>query len=103
MKRINAIVKGKGIVNEILQIREKKIKRAVESAIDYAQEQQLDADTRALKAITLMGENADNPENLKNYINQYCQAIDDRKDWETKEEQVKLLKKKLDEEVAEEE
>lgn len=100
-KRINLIVKGKGIVESLLQIREKKVMRAVESAADYAEEQQLDADAASLKALTRIGECADNSEALKAAINLYCEALDEKEAWEKKAKQIATLKKALNEEVVE--
>lgn len=99
MKRINLIVKGKGVIDSLLNIREKKILRAVESAADYAEEKQLDAEADALKAIEEMGKVADDSDRLSVCINNYCDALTDKEEWKKKAEQIAALKVALNETV----
>ena len=100
-KRINLIVKGKGVIESLLKIREKKIMRAVESAADFAEEKQLDAEAAALKALEAMGEAADNSDELTACINNYCEALADKDAWKEKASQIAALKKALNEDVEE--
>lgn len=98
-KRINLIIKAKGLVEAALGLKERKIKRAVAAAWDYAIDQQLNAESRKLQALNDMGKYADNPEKLKASINDYCEACDLLENWKVRETQVKALTEALEEEV----
>lgn len=99
MKRLSLIVKGEGIVASLLGIRENKIKRAVESAGDYAEEQILDANAAKLKALEALGKGADSSDSCRSAINAYCDACEAIDAWSKKAEYIAQLKADLESEV----
>lgn len=102
-KRINLIVKGQKCLTELLGIKEKKIRRAVESALDFTEESAVECKEKRQLLLNELGENADNKEALVEIINRYCDLIDQEDEWNRKHKQVLALKKELEEEVKEEE
>lgn len=99
VKRINLIVKGKGLISEMLRIKQNKIERAIESAIDRAEEESIDAENRVLSLIEKLGESTDSSTKINEVINEICVAMDDATEWQTRKQQVERLKKMLNEEV----
>ena len=99
VKRINLIVKGKGLISEMLRIKQNKIERAIESAIDRAEEESIDAENRVLSLIEKFGESTDSSTKINAVINEICVAMDDATEWQTRKQQVERLKKMLNEEV----
>lgn len=101
-KRINLIVKGQKCLTELLGIKEKKIRRAVESALDFTEESAVEAKEKRLALLNELGEQADDKEALMGIINNYCELLDDEENWKKRNNQIKFLKKELEEEIAEE-
>lgn len=101
-KRIDLIVKAKGLVELAFGLKKNKINRAVGAALDYAVDQQLMAESAKLAALDNMGKFTDDPEALRSAINDYCEACDQLADWKAREEQIKALQAALEEEVEEE-
>lgn len=100
-KKINLIIKAKGLVETALGLKERKIRRAVAAAIDFAVDQQLNAESAKTKALENIGKYADDPNALRDAINSYCTACDELENWKVREAQAKKLQDVLDEEVEE--
>ena len=99
MKRLDLIVKGQELVSELFGIKTRKIKRAIESAIDTAEERAFSAEERVTILLAKLGENYDNPQALTDTINSLCVTMDEAQEWRKKAEQVKRVKSLLEEEV----
>ena len=99
MKRLDLIVKGKDLVSELFGIKTRKIKRAIESAIDTAEERALSAEERITTLLLEFGDKFDSPEGLTETINSICAAMDEAEEWKKKAEQVRKIRTLLEEEV----
>lgn len=101
-KRINLIVKGKGLISEMLQIKERKIRRTLSSAIDIAEENKIKAQDNILSLTNELGK-AETDEQMTNVINNIFEEYDKIESYTNRVEQVKDLLKLLEEEVEESE
>ena len=99
MKRLDLIVKGKDLVSELFGIKTRKIKRAIESAIDIAEERALSAEERVTTLLSEFGDRFDSSDGLTETINSICGAMDEAKEWKKKAEQVRKIRTLLEEEV----
>lgn len=102
MKRISLIVKGEKCLKELLGIKEKKIRRTVESCLDYTEEAAIEYKEKRQQLLDELGKAADEKEKLVSIINQYCELVDMEEEAKKKNSQIKMLKKELEEEVTEE-
>lgn len=103
VKRLNLIVKGKGLVSEMLRLKQNKINRAIESAIDKAEEEALDAENKVISLLEKLGNSTDNSASINAVINEICKTMDDAENWRIRKKQVEQLKEMLNEEVEVEE
>lgn len=103
VKRLNLIVKGKGLVSEMLRLKQNKINRAIESAIDKAEEEALDAENKVISLLEKLGNSTDSSTSINAVINEICTTMDDAETWRIRKKQVEQLKEMLNEEVEVEE
>ena len=101
-KRINLIVKGKGLVNELLGIKERRIRRALSSAQDLAEENVIKCKDDVLAKLNELGE-VEDQDQVNNILNDIFDILDSRECYKTRAEQVKEIMTILEEEVDEEE
>lgn len=97
-KRINLIVKGKGLISEMLQIKERKIRRALSSAIDIAEENKIKAQDNILTLANDLGK-AETDKEMTEVINKIFEEYDKIESYNNRTNQVKDLMKILEEEV----
>ena len=100
MKRIDYIVKGvKGVLSETFNFREKKVRRAIDEAIDNADEQAYDARRKAEDVINSIKDVADDKQKIVVKLNQYIIYRQDADGYAKSKEYLEDMKKMLDEEV----
>ena len=100
-KRINLIVKGKGLVNELLGIKERRIRRALSSAQDLAEENVIKCKDDILAKLNDLGE-VEDQDSVNIILNEIFEIIDNREGYRARAEQVKEIMAMLEEEVEEE-
>lgn len=101
-KRINLIVKGKGLISEMLQIKERKIRRALSSAIDIAEENKIKAQDNILTLANELGQ-VETDDQMTDVINRIFEEYDKIESYTNRANQVKELLALLEEEVEESE
>lgn len=101
-KRINLIVKGKGLISEMLQIKERKIRRALSSAIDIAEENKIKAQDNILTLANDLGK-AETDKEMTDVVNRIFEEYDKIESYANRVNQVKELMALLEEEVEESE
>ena len=97
-KRISLIAKGKSVLSDLIGIKERKIRRAVDTAIDKAQEAAITANEAALKCIEDMSQ-VDTAEHYNQCINKYFEHRSDVEEWRRRQTWATELKALLDEEI----
>lgn len=97
-KRISLIAKGKNILSNMVGIKERKIKRAVDAALDKAKEEAISAEESILQIIEKMGD-SDSSEHLNSCINQYLDKKTDIDNWTKRVTWIEELQTMLEEEV----
>lgn len=97
-KRISLIAKGKSVLSDLIGIKERKIRRAVDTAIDKAQEAAITADEASLKCIEDMSQ-VDTAEHYNQCINKYFEYRSDVEEWRRRQTWATELKALLDEEI----
>lgn len=101
MTILDVIVKGGStLVDTLFKIKKNKVKRAVDSAIDFAETEILNAEAAKINALQLIGSNPENADLMKKGINDYCDAIDLKEQWEKRLASVKELKATLEAEAS---
>lgn len=100
MKRIDYIVKNaKGVLKDDYSFREKKIKRALESSIDYVEEHALDSERKAIEVLNSIKDVANDSEAIKKRLNEYITQKEDVEGYKRSAKYLKEIQKLLDEEV----
>lgn len=100
MKRIDYIVKGvKEVLSGTFNFREKKVRRAIDEAIDNADEQAYDARRKAEEVINSIKDVADDKQKIVVKLNQYIIYRQDADGYAKSKEYLEDVKKMLDEEV----
>lgn len=99
MKRITLIAKKvKNYVNDAL--RERKINRAVEAAIDKAEMKALEAEDRAEQILDALAEVADDDAAINSKLNDFIEALNEAENWRNTKSKIEVFKQRLNEEVA---
>ena len=99
MKRITLIAKKvKNYVNDAL--RERKINRAVEAAIDKAEMNALDAEDRAEQVLDALAEVADDDAAINSKLNAFIEALNEAENWRNTKSKIEVFKQRLNEEVT---
>ena len=100
MKRIDYIVQNKkGILKDDYQFREKKIRRTLEDAIDYADEKAYDSNRKAVEIINGLKDAADDKDAITNELNRYIDAKESAEGYLRSKKYLEEVKKLLEEEV----
>lgn len=98
MKRITLIAKKvKNYVNDTL--RERKINRAVEAAIDKAEMNALEAEDRAEQILDALAEVADDDAAINSKLNAFIEALNEAENWRNTKSKIEVFKQRLNEEV----
>ena len=98
MKRITLIAKKvKNYVNDAL--RERKINRAVEAAIDKAEMNALEAEDRAEQILDALAEVADDDAAINSKLNAFIEALNEAENWRNTKSKIEVFKQRLNEEV----
>lgn len=99
MKRITLIAKKvKNYVNDAL--RERKINRAVEAAIDKAEMNALEAEDRAEQILDALAEVADDDAAINSKLNDFIKALNEAENWRNTKSKIEVFKQRLNEEVT---
>lgn len=98
VKRISLIVRCKEVLSEMLGIKERKIRRSLQSANDRAIEEALNAKEQISVLLNKLGE-CESQAEINGIINSICDTIDTIEAWEKKQKQVEKIQAMLDEEV----
>ena len=99
MKRITLIAKKvKNYVNDAL--RERKINRAVEAAIDKAEMNALEAEDRAEQVLDALAEVADDDAAINSKLNAFIEALNEAENWRNTKSKIEVFKQRLNEEVT---
>ena len=99
MKRITLIAKKvKNYVNDAL--RERKINRAVEAAIDKAEMNALEAEDRAEQILDALAEVADDDTAINSKLNAFIEALNEAENWRNTKSKIEVFKQRLNEEVT---
>lgn len=99
MKRITLIAKKvKNYVNDAL--RERKINRAVEAAIDKAEMNALEAEDRAEQILDALAEVADDDVAINSKLNDFIKALNEAENWRNTKSKIEVFKQRLNEEVT---
>lgn len=101
MKRIDVIVKGKGILESVLNRKAKRLERCVSQAVDSYRDKADELREHAEDIINRMGTSAssDCTSTLNELINEYCDDITEATLFDQRAEFCEELLKKLNEEV----
>lgn len=99
MKRIEQIAQGKDIVDAMATLRENRVKRTIEAAIDAAAESAMEAEVAAQKILDGLGKHADNANSLTNAYNSYAEKMCEHDDYLRTKKYLEALRDKLNEEV----
>lgn len=99
MKRITLIAKKvKNYVNDAL--RERKINRAVEAAIDKAEMNALEAEDKAEQILDALAEVADDDAAINSKLNDFIKALNEAENWRNTKSKIEVFKQRLNEEVT---
>lgn len=99
MKRITLIAKKvKNYVNDAL--RERKINRAVEAAIDKAEMNALEAEDRAEQVLDALAEVADDDAAINSKLNDFIKALNEAENWRNTKSKIEVFKQRLNEEIT---
>ena len=99
MKRITLIAKKvKNYVNDAL--RERKINRAVEAAIDKAEMKALEAEDRAEQVLDALAKVADDDIAINSKLNDFIEALNEAENWRNTKSKIEVFKQRLNEEVT---
>lgn len=98
VKRISLIAKGKNFFSELIGIKERKIRNAVDAAINKAMEEKILASDAATQALISLGEN-DDPHHYSNCIKTYVDSRAAEEEWSKNLRYAEELKARLEEEV----
>ena len=99
MKRITLIAKKiQNYVNDAL--RERKINRAVEAAIDKAEMKALESEDRAEQVLDALAEVADDDAAINSKLNDFIEALNEAENWRNTKSKIEVFKQRLNEEVA---
>lgn len=99
MKRITLIAKKvKNYVNDAL--RERKINRAVEAAIDKAEMKALEAEDRAEQVLDALAEVANDDTAINSKLNDFIEALNEAENWRNTKSKIEVFKQRLNEEVT---
>ena len=101
MKRINVIVKGKGILESVLNRKAKRLERCVSQAVDSFRDEADEHREAAEDIINRMGSCAtpERTEELNGLINEYCDYLTSAEAYDKRAVICEGLLKKLNEEV----
>jgi ribosomal protein L17 len=100
MKRIDFIVKGvKGVLEETFSFREKRVRRAVDDAIDNAEEMAFEERRKATETINSIKDVADDKSKIAQKLNEYILHMQDADGYLKTKEYLEKAKVMLDEEV----
>ena len=104
MKRIDAIIKCKGVVSEVFNRKAKRIRRAVEQIADAADDKAVEYEEKADELLNRLGDYAGSEQTagLQDILNKWNCSIQDAKSCRESAKNFRALLKKLDEEVPEE-
>lgn len=103
MKRVNFIVRGKGVLTNMLDRNIARINRAVKSAIGSVNDDIDELDTKIEDAINDLGKDPKDSDAVNQTIDHYIALYSDRKVAHEALEALEALKAKLDEDVEVEE
>lgn len=99
MKRISLIAKKvTTYVNSAL--RERKINRIIEAALDKAETNALEAEDEAEQILDSLGEVADNDTLINDKLNAFIKALDKAENWRNTKSKIETFKTRLNEEVV---
>lgn len=99
MKRISLIAKKvTTYVNSAL--RERKINRIIEAALDKAETNALEAEDEAEQILDSLGEVADNDTLINNKLNAFIKALEKAENWRNTKSKIETFKARLNEEVV---
>lgn len=101
VKRLSLLIKGKNLLADLLNVKERRINRAVDAAIDKANEEALLASEKAREILSKISSAADDPGDLNDFINDFCDQVELETSWKAKAKAVQYLKTLLSEEVEE--
>lgn len=102
MKRISIIAKKvTTYVNSAL--RERKINRIIEAALDKAETNALEAEDEAEQILDSLGEVADNDSAINDKLNAFIKALENAENWRNTKAKIEQFKERLNEEVPVEE
>ena len=102
MKRISIIAKKvTTYVNSAL--RERKINRIIEAALDKAETNTLEAEDEAEQILDSLGEVADNDSAINDKLNAFIKALEKAENWRNTKAKIEQFKERLNEEVPVEE
>jgi len=99
MKRIEFIANGKGVLKERVGIREKKVTKAVEDAIDFADEQIFELEQKAKEIIDSIKDVADSRDDINKKINEYVDKMQDADGYRDTKKYLEKLQTILTEDV----
>jgi len=102
MKRVDAIAKGKSkCLTDIFKRKSNRIMRAVQQAIDFAQDKIEELNDKAEELLESFGSYAESSQTtyLQGCINKYTDVIAEVEAWEKQLARLQDLEKKLKEEV----
>ena len=99
MKRISLIAKKvTTYVNSAL--RERKINRIIEAALDKAETNALEAEDEAEQILDSLGEVADNDTLINDKLNAFIKALEKAENWSNTKSKIETFKARLNEEVV---
>lgn len=101
IKRINLIARGKKVIAELFDKKVRRINRALDSALDTAEENVVTAKEDLLEKINLLGK-AETDKERQEALNSILEKMDEIEQWKTRCTQVKEIQRILEEEVEEE-
>lgn len=100
MKRIDYIIRNKkGVLKDDYQFREKKVRRTLEDAIDYAEEQAFDSKRKAVDIINSVKDVADDKEKITTKLNEYITEKENAEGYLRTKKYLEEVKTLLEEEV----
>jgi hypothetical protein len=99
MKRIEFISNGKGVLKDRVEFREKRVKKAVEDALDYADEQIFELEHQAIDIVDSIETVADSKEQINKKINDYLDKMEAADGFRDTKKYLEKLKEILEQEV----